>query len=69
MAAAVILRVKADSSQSYEPIARFDTAQNDFAGIAQFNIRLSRQLIGRGEIDAVLSVDGQPANAVKLWIK
>lgn len=121
LAAAVILRVKADGSQIYEPITRFDAAQNklipvpvdlgtesdqvflllfgtgaryrtslsgvtaklggadgqvgyagaqnDFAGLDQFNIRLSRQLIGRGEIDAVVSVDGQSTNTVKLWIK
>jgi uncharacterized protein (TIGR03437 family) len=121
LAAAVVLRVKADGALSYEPISRYDAAQSklvpipidlgaetdqvflllfgtgarhrtslsnvtaklggvdgqvsfagaqeSFAGLDQLNIRLSRQLIGRGEIEALISVDGQTANPVKLWIK
>lgn len=116
--AAVVLRVKSDNSQSYEPVAVFDSAQNKFiatpidlgtetdqvflvgygtgwrnrsslgaievkiggqscealyAGEAvgyfrldQVNIRLPRNLIGRGEVDLELTVDGVKANVMKL---
>lgn len=47
----------------------FVGAQEDFAGLDQINLRLTRQLIGRGEIDLGVIVDGQAANPVKLWIK
>jgi uncharacterized protein (TIGR03437 family) len=33
VAAAVVLRVKADGSQNYEPVARFDQAQNRFVAV------------------------------------
>ncbi len=121
VAAAVALRVKADNSQSYEPVVQFDPAQNrfvatpidlgpesdqvflvlfgtgirhrtslsavsarlgdtdspvsfadaqgDFAGLDQVNVRIPRSLIGRGEVDVVLTVDGQTTNAVKVRIK
>ena len=51
-------------------------AQVDFAGVApnftgldQCNIRIPRSLIGRGEIDVVLTVNGKVANTVTLSIK
>ncbi|MGH9837079.1 MAG: N-acetylmuramoyl-L-alanine amidase [Blastocatellia bacterium] len=121
VAAALVLRVKAGGSQSYEPVARFDQSQNRFVaapidlgvesdqvflvaygtgirfraslggvaariggldsqvlfagaaagffGLDQVNVRLSRSLIGRGEVDFELTVDGQAANALKLWVK
>lgn len=121
IAAAVVLRVKADGSQGYEPVARFDQAQNKFVaapidlgaasdqvflvaygtgvrfrsslgaiaakiggidsqvlfagpasgffGLDQINVRLSRDLIGRGSVDFELVVDGQAANVVKLEIR
>jgi uncharacterized protein (TIGR03437 family) len=120
-AAALVLRVKADGSQSYEPVARFDQSQNKFVaapidlgvesdqvflvaygtgirfrsslgsvaakiggldsqvlfagpatgffGLDQVNVRLSRSLIGRGEVDFELIVDAQTANVLKLRIK
>jgi len=119
-AAAVVLRVKADGSQSYEPVVRYDTSQNKlvavpidlgaesdqvflivygtgmryrsgmsgvsarlggtniqvlftgaqggFAGLDQINLRLPRELAGRGEVDVTLTVDGKAANAVKVSI-
>ncbi|MGE0132325.1 MAG: N-acetylmuramoyl-L-alanine amidase [Blastocatellales bacterium] len=119
--AAVVLRIKADGSQSYEPVARFDQAQNKFVaapidlgaesdqvflvaygtgirfrnslngvvakiggvdsqvlfagpasgffGLDQVNVRLSRNLIGRGLVDFDLVVDGQAANVMKLEIR
>jgi len=121
VAAAVVLRIKAGGSQSYEPVASFDQAQNKFvaapvdlgnagdqvflvaygtgirfrsslggvaakiggvdsqvlfagpasgfAGLDQVNIRLSRNLVGRGLVDFELVVDGQAANVVKLEIR
>ena len=121
VAAAVALRVKADGSQQFEPIARFDQAQqrfvaipidlgpetdqvflllfgtgirfrsalstvtvkiggldaqatfagalNDFVGLDQVNVRLPRGLVGRGEVDVALMVDGKPANTIRASIK
>ena len=112
------LRVKADGSQSYEVVARYDEArkrwvsqplaagaegdqlflllfgtgirnrgaleqvsvrlggqnipvlyagaQSEFAGLDQVNVLLPRELLGRGELDLVLTVDGQEANAVRI---
>jgi uncharacterized protein (TIGR03437 family) len=119
--ASVILRVRADGGQSFEPIAVFDTAQGKFVakpidlgpesdqvflllygtgfrfrsalsavsvkiggvdmealyaaeapgfiGLDQSNVRLSRSLMGRGEVDVVLIVDGKPANTVHVSFK
>ncbi len=43
--------------------------QGDFFGLDQVNVRIPRSLIGRGEVDIVLTVDGKVANTVKVWIK
>jgi len=40
-----------------------------FFGLDQINVRLSRSLIGRGEVDFELMADGQAANVLKLRIK
>lgn len=121
LAAAVLLRVKADGAQQYEPISRFDAAQNrmvavpidlgaatdqlylilygtgvrfrsglsavtarvggldspvefagaldGFVGLDQLNARLPRGLAGRGEVELLLTVDGKPANPVRLSIQ
>jgi len=121
VAAAVALRVRQDGAQVYEPVARFDSAQNKFvaapidlsdpsdqvflslfgtgvrnrsalanviakigganaevlfagsqggfAGLDQVNARLSRDLLGRGEVDVVVTVDGKVANIVRINIK
>jgi len=125
VAAAVALRVKADDTQSYEPIALFDSAQNkfvprpidlgpdlgnatdqvylvlfgtgirarsplsavaakiggvdapvlyagaqgSFVGLDQVNLRVPRSLIGRGQVDLALTVDGQVANTVRVNIQ
>lgn len=121
VAAAVVLRVKADGSQSFEFVARFDSAQKKFVavpidlgadtdqlflilfgtghryrsslsvvsaliggedaetlyvgpqggfvGLDQINLRIPRNLAGRGEVDIVLNVDGVPANIVRIAIK
>lgn len=121
VAAAVALRIRADGTQSFEPVAEFDVAQSrfvarpidlgpesdqvflllfgtgirnrtalaaviamiggamvevqyaglqgDFVGLDQINARLSRNLIGRGEVDVALNVDGKAANVVKINIR
>jgi uncharacterized protein (TIGR03437 family) len=121
VAAALALRIKADGSQSYEPVARFDATQQRFIavpldlglvseqvflivygtgirhrsaltavtgriggidapvnfagaqgaliGLDQVNLRLARNLIGRGEVDVVLTVDGRIANTVRINVK
>ncbi len=47
----------------------FVGAQGDFAGLDQINIQIPRSLIGRGEVNLVMTVDGQQANVVKVYIK
>ncbi len=40
-----------------------------FIGLDQFNIRLDRGLIGRGDVDVVITVNGKIANTVRINIK
>ena|GEM_PF-6135213 len=44
-------------------------AQGGLVGTDQINLLLPRSLIGRGEVDLVLTVDGLTANTVKIQIK
>ncbi|MBI1764252.1 MAG: N-acetylmuramoyl-L-alanine amidase [Acidobacteria bacterium] len=119
--AAVVLRVKADGAQSYEPVAVFDQTQNKFVatpidvsnpneqvfliafgsgfrnrtalaavaaqvggelapvlfagaveglvGLDQLNVRLPGKLVGRGEVDFLLQVDGKTADTLQIRIK
>jgi uncharacterized protein (TIGR03437 family) len=118
VAAALALRIKADGSQSYEPVVQFDAAQNkfvarpldlgpegeqvylilfgtgirhrssltsvianiggeysevsfagsqgDFTGLDQINMLVPRSLVGRGEVDVLLTADAQMANPVRV---
>lgn len=118
--AAVIVRVKADGSQTFEPVARFDSAtsrfipaaidlgsdaetvflalfgtgarnrtslgntlayiggvkapvqfigaQGGFDGLDQINVQIPRSLLGRGDVDVLLTVDGKTANPVAIKI-
>ncbi|MGH9851661.1 MAG: IPT/TIG domain-containing protein [Blastocatellia bacterium] len=120
VAAAVVSRIRADGSQIYEPISRFDQALNQFVpipldlgpptdqlflilygtgirfhsglsavtasigginaqvlyagpvdgfvGLDQVNLSVPRNLIGRGEMDVVITVDGKTANTVRVSI-
>lgn len=47
----------------------FAGAQGQLAGLDQLNLRLPRELAGRGEVELKLAVEDQTANRVKLWIK
>ncbi|HZS03458.1 MAG TPA: IPT/TIG domain-containing protein [Blastocatellia bacterium] len=47
----------------------FAGAQGGFVGLDQVNLAISRSLIGRGNVDVVLTVDGKPSNAVQINIK
>jgi uncharacterized protein (TIGR03437 family) len=47
----------------------FAGAQGGFVGVDQINALLPRTLIGKGEVDLVLSVDGKTANTVRVNIK
>ena len=40
--------------------------QGGFVGLDQVNVRISRRLLQRGEVDVVLMVDGQSANVMKV---
>lgn len=44
-------------------------AQGDLVGLDQFNVRLPRSLVGRGEVEVTLMVDGRAANPVRISIK
>jgi uncharacterized protein (TIGR03437 family) len=43
--------------------------QNDFVGLDQINVPLSRNLIGRGSVNVFLTVDGKSSNIVTINIK
>ncbi|HQR36614.1 MAG TPA: NF038122 family metalloprotease [Blastocatellia bacterium] len=120
-AAAVALRIKANGVQSYEPVARYDAAQNrfiafpidlgeesdqvylilfgtgfrhqrdlsnvvvklddvetavlfagpqgEFEGLDQLNLRIPRNLAGRGEVEVIVNMGGYEANRVRIHLK
>ncbi len=43
--------------------------QGELAGLDQLNIRLNRNLIGRGELDVLCNVAGRSANTVRINVK
>jgi len=47
----------------------FAGAQGDFVGLDQMNVRLPRSLVGHGEIDLAVTVDGKTANTVRINVK
>ena len=46
----------------------FAGAQPEFVGVDQINLRLPRSLAGRGEVDIIITVDGETANTVRINI-
>lgn len=44
-------------------------AQGGFAGLDQMNILIPRTLAGRGEVDVLVTIDGETANPVRIKIK
>jgi len=47
----------------------FAGAQGEFAGLDQVNVRMPRSLIGRGEVEVLLTVEAQMANPVRIHIQ
>ncbi|MDX2030539.1 MAG: BACON domain-containing carbohydrate-binding protein [Blastocatellia bacterium] len=47
----------------------FAGPQGAFAGLDQVNLQIPRALAGSGEIDVVISIDGQAANTIRINIK
>jgi len=43
--------------------------QGGFVGLDQINVLLPRSLCGHGEVEVALTVDGKPANTVRVSIK
>jgi hypothetical protein len=64
--AAVALRVKASGANAD---VLFAGAVAGFAGLDQINVSLPRALVGRGEIEALLRVDGVAANPVRISVR
>lgn len=50
------------------PVLGF-AAQSQYAGLDQVNVRVPRELRGRGEVDLLLTADGKAANIVKVRIQ
>ncbi|MBL8208661.1 MAG: hypothetical protein JNM09_30800 [Blastocatellia bacterium] len=48
---------------------QYASAQPGYVGLDQVNIRVPRSLIGQGEVDLVLTVEGKAANPVRLHFK
>ncbi|MDQ3013974.1 MAG: hypothetical protein M3X11_25135, partial [Acidobacteriota bacterium] len=44
-------------------------AQPGLTGLDQINVELPRSLVGRGEVDVVVMVDGKAANVVRVNVK
>lgn len=47
----------------------YASKQPEYAGLDQVNIQLPRSLAGRGEVDVIVTIDGQAANPVKVNLK
>jgi uncharacterized protein (TIGR03437 family) len=47
----------------------FAGAQGDLVGVDQINALVPRSLIGRGEVDVALVVDGKPATTVRIHVQ
>lgn len=52
-----------------EAQASFAGAQGAFVGLDQINVLIPRSLAGRGTVDIALTVDGIPANTVRITIQ
>ena len=63
-----LANVKVQIEEQVFPVT-FAHAQGQFVGVDQINVLLPRTLIGHGEVNVTLVVDGNPTNAVKVKIK
>jgi uncharacterized protein (TIGR03437 family) len=50
-------------------VVEYAGPQPQYSGMDQVNVAIPRSLAGRGEVDLLLTVDGKPANAVRVNIK
>ncbi|MFN0087820.1 MAG: hypothetical protein ACKVX9_20680 [Blastocatellia bacterium] len=48
---------------------QFAGAQGALVGLDQINLGIARGLIGRGEVDVILIVDGKPANTLRINVR
>jgi uncharacterized protein (TIGR03437 family) len=48
------------------PASTSSGPQPQFAGLDQLNVKIPHELAGRGEVDVVVTVDGQTANVVRV---
>ncbi len=60
----VLVNIGGISSQ-----AQYAGQQGEFIGLDQLNVILPKTLAGRGEVDVMLSVEGKPANPVRISFK
>ncbi|MFN7930990.1 MAG: IPT/TIG domain-containing protein [Blastocatellia bacterium] len=65
---AAISQVKVKVGDLFLPV-EYAGAQGEFAGLDQINVRLPRNLIGRGAVAVEMIVDGQISNSVKIQIQ
>ncbi len=63
-----LANVSASVGGTILPLA-YAGAQGNFVGVDQANVLLPRTLIGRGEVDVILTVDGKISNAVRISFK
>ena len=49
--------------------ADYAGAQGFFVGLDQINVKVPRSLLGRGDVDVSLTVDGKVANTIKVNVK
>jgi uncharacterized protein (TIGR03437 family) len=52
-----------------DAVINYAGPQGALEGLDQLNVLIPRSLIGRGEVDLTLTVDGQPSNTVRVNIK
>lgn len=65
---AEVSKVKVKIGDLFLPV-EYAGPQSEFAGLDQINVRLPRNLLGRGEVAVEVIVDGQSSNAVKVMVR
>ena len=60
------VKVKIDG---VEAAVEYADRQGQFAGLDQINVRLPKSLAGRGEVNVEVSVEGKPANPIRIMLQ